>query len=58
MKLVSLAAASESVFTYGTKGEIGYEIAEKTSLYSEAKFINYAFLHQKLMKIMIQITIS
>ena len=39
---VSLAAASESVFTYGIKGGIGYEIAENTSLYSEATYVNYA----------------
>ena len=39
---VSLGAASESVFTYGIKGGIGYEIAENTSLYSEATYVNYA----------------
>ena len=39
---VTLSAASESVFTYGIKGGIGYEIADNTSLYSEASYLNYA----------------
>ena len=39
---VALEAASESVFTYGIKGGIGYEIADNTSLYSEATYLNYA----------------
>ena len=38
----TLSAASESVFTYGIKGGIGYEIANNTSLYSEASYLNYA----------------
>lgn len=33
---------SESVFTYGIKGGVGYNIAENTSLYSEATYLNYA----------------
>tara|TARA_B100000989_G_C19449858_1_gene431250 strand:+ start:143 stop:805 length:663 start_codon:yes stop_codon:yes gene_type:complete len=39
---VTLSAASESVFTYGIKGGIGYEIANNTSIYSEASYLNYA----------------
>lgn len=31
-----------SVFTFGLKGGVGYEIAENTSLYSEASYINYS----------------
>ena len=31
---VALEAGSESVFTYGIKGGIEYEIADNTSLYS------------------------
>ena len=39
---VNISEASESVFTFGLKGGVGYEIAENTSLYSEASYLNYA----------------
>ena len=39
---VTLPGSSESVFTYGIKGGIGYKIADNTSLYSEASYLNYA----------------
>mgnify|MGYP001194655391 CR=1 FL=1 len=39
---VILESASSSVFTYGIKGGVGYEIADNTSLYSEATYLNYA----------------
>ena len=37
-----LDAASKSVFTYGIKGGVGYKIADNTSLFSEATYLNYA----------------
>ena len=39
---VTLSAASESVFSYGIKGGISYEVANNTSVYSEASYLNYA----------------
>jgi len=39
---VTLLSASESVFSYAVKGGIGYQIADNTTLYSEATYINYA----------------
>jgi len=39
---VTLLSASESVFSYAVKGGIGYQIADNTTLYSEATYLNYA----------------
>ena len=39
---VTLPSTDESVFSYAVKGGIGYQIADNTSLYSEATYINYA----------------
>ena len=39
---VTLPSADESVFSYAVKGGIGYQIADNTTLYSEATYINYA----------------
>ena len=39
---VTLLSTSESVFSYAVKGGIGYQIADNTTLYSEATYINYA----------------
>ncbi len=39
---LTIDSASSSVFTYGIKGGVGYEIADNTSLYSEATYLNYA----------------
>ena len=39
---INVSEASESVFTFGLKGGVGYEIAENTSLYSEASYMNVA----------------
>ena len=38
---VTLPSADESVFSYAVKGGVGYQIADNTSLYSEATYINY-----------------
>ena len=38
----TLEAASETVFSYGLKGGMGYKIADNASLYTEASYINYA----------------
>ena len=38
----TLDADSETVFSYGLKGGLGYEIADNASLYTEASYINYA----------------
>ena len=33
---------SKSLFTYGIKGGVGFKIADNTSLFSEATYLNYA----------------
>ena len=40
--VAKLNSTSKSVFTYGLKGGVGYKIADNTSLFSEATYLNYA----------------
>ena len=39
---IVVADEQYSVFTFGLKGGVDYEIAENTSLYSEASYLNYS----------------